>query len=342
MTDVRAPTVPGSPPAARLRTWWRRIRLLGGALVLAVIVWRLGAGPFLDGVAALDAAAVAAAVGVGAATTVCAAWRWRLVARGLGMALPMRAAVAAYYRSQFLNATLPGGVVGDVHRGWRHGRDVADLGRGLRAVAWERAAGPVVHVALTVAVLAALGSPVQFVTPALAALLAVVIAGAAALAATAGPQGRGGRWARLCAAAAADLRAGVLAPAAWRGVLLASVLVAAGHAAIFVLAARISGTEASLAELAPIAMLVLLAMVVPLNIGGWGPREGVAAWAFAAAGWGAAQGVAAATAYGLLALAATLPGAAVLLGDAVARRAARIIAAAHVDADPGRADTARG
>ena len=45
-------------------------------------------------------------------------------------------------------------------------------------------------------------------------------------------------------------------------------------------------------------MLVLLAMVVPLNVGGWGPREGVAAWAFAAAGWGAAQGVAAATAYG--------------------------------------------
>ena len=89
-------------------------------------------------------------------------------------------------------------------------------------------------------------------------------------------------------------------------------------------------------------MLVLLAMVMPLNVGGWGPREGVAAWAFAAAGWGAAQGVAAATAYGLLALAATLPGAAVLLGDAVARRAARIIAAAPVDANHGRADPARG
>ena len=50
-------------------------------------------------------------------------------------------------------STLPGGVLGDVHRGVRHGRDVGDVGRGLRAVAWERAAGQVVQVVLAVAVL---------------------------------------------------------------------------------------------------------------------------------------------------------------------------------------------
>ena len=60
-------------------------------------------------------------------------------------------------------------------------------------------------------------------------------------------------------------------------------------------------------------MLVLLAMTVPTSIGGWGPREGVAAWAFAAAGLGAAQGVATATVYGVLSLVATLPGAVVLV-----------------------------
>jgi hypothetical protein len=60
-------------------------------------------------------------------------------------------------------------------------------------------------------------------------------------------------------------------------------------------------------------------MVVPLNVGGWGPREGMAAWAFAAAGLGAEQGVAAATAYGVMGLVATLPGAAVLGVDALRR-----------------------
>ena len=74
------------------------------------------------------------------------------MARGLGAELPLGTAVAAYYRSLFLNLTLPGGVVGDVHRGFGHG---------LRAVAWERSAGQVVQVALTVAVLLVLPSPVQ-------------------------------------------------------------------------------------------------------------------------------------------------------------------------------------
>ena len=61
-------------------------------------------------------------------------------------------------------------------------------------------------------------------------------------------------------------------------------------------------------------MLVLLAMRCRLNIAGWGPREGAAAWAFAAAGLGAAQGVATARRRtACWCFAASLPGAAVLL-----------------------------
>ena len=60
----------------------------------------------------------------------------------------------------------------------------------------------------------------------------------------------------------------------------------------------------------PLTLLALLAMALPLNIGGWGPREGVAAWAFGAAGLSAAQGVATAVVYGVLVLVASLPGAA--------------------------------
>jgi hypothetical protein len=62
----------------------------------------------------------------------------------------------------------------------------------------------------------------------------------------------------------------------------------------------------------PIALVVLVVASVPLNVAGWGPREGAAAWAFAAAGLGAATGASVAVAYGVLALLATLPGAALL------------------------------
>ena len=67
-------------------------------------------------------------------------------------------------------------------------------------------------------------------------------------------------------------------------------------------------------------MVVQTAVVIPLSIGGWGLREGAAAWAFAAAGLGAATGVTVATLYAVLMLAAVAPGAGLLLGDAVRRR----------------------
>ena len=56
---------------------------------LAVLVWQLGTGPFLDGLRAVDGGALAAASGIGVLTTVCCAWRWRIVARGLGVDLPL-------------------------------------------------------------------------------------------------------------------------------------------------------------------------------------------------------------------------------------------------------------
>jgi hypothetical protein len=62
----------------------------------------------------------------------------------------------------------------------------------------------------------------------------------------------------------------------------------------------------------PIAMLAMAAMVLP-SVGGWGPREGVTAWAFGAAGLGAQRGVATAVVYGVMVLVASLPGAAVLV-----------------------------
>ena len=61
-------------------------------------------------------------------------------------------------------------------------------------------------------------------------------------------------------------------------------------------------------------------MVIPLSVGGWGLREGAAAWAFGAAGLGAATGVTVATVYAVLMLAAVAPGAGLLLRDAVRRR----------------------
>jgi uncharacterized membrane protein YbhN (UPF0104 family) len=297
------------------------LRLAAGVTVLWFLVRVVGATPFEDGLRAVTWPAVVAAVTLTALTTVCSAWRWRVVARALGIDIGLRRATGAYYRSLFLNSVLIGGVIGDVHRAVTHGRRAGDVPRGVRAVAWERLWGQVVQAVVTAVVLLTVASPVRSALPyVLAGIAGVgVVAGCAALVMP-GAASRGrSRLARTASAVSDDLRGGLLARDVWPQLMLASVLVVAGHTATFVIAARVAGCTAPLGELLALLMVVQIAVVIPLSIGGWGPREGVAAWAFAAAGLGAAAGVTIATLYAVLMLIAVAPGAGLLLGDAVRR-----------------------
>jgi uncharacterized membrane protein YbhN (UPF0104 family) len=355
---LTAPVRPAGPalfrPPARVaaRTVWAWAKVLGGAGIVALLMWRLGTGAFLDGLRVVNGVTLLAAFGIGLLTTVFSAWRWCLVARGLGIRLPLRAAVADYYRALFLNAALPGGVLGDVHRAVRHGKDVGDVGRGVRAVVLERFAGQVVLVTVGVAVLLTYPSPVLSylrlaATPLVAAAVAAGGLAVALFAWTrlrdnaardnaaldspswdgasqdgALPDSGASRWRRARRTAVSDLRLGLLGRKVWPGILLASGVALAGHLATFLVAARAAGSSAPVTRLAPLMLLALLAMALPVNIGGWGPREGVTAWAFGAAGLSATQGLTIAVAYGVFAFVASLPGAVVLLVRWVNRRQA--------------------
>jgi uncharacterized membrane protein YbhN (UPF0104 family) len=301
-----------------MRSISRWVRPAIAAAVLAVVIWRLGSGPLLDGVRALDGRALVAAAAIFLFTTVCFAWRWKTVADGLGVRLSLADAVTAYYRALFLNLTLPSGVAGDVHRSVSHGREVRNLGHAVRAVVWERTAGQVVQVLLTVAVLFMLPSPLRssmpFVAFALAAITVVVVLVVRA------QTGRGqSRWQRARNTAVADVRRGLLNKRALPTVVLASTIAVLGHVLTFLIAARAVGVTAPVTRLLPLAFISIMAMVLP-NIGGWGPREGVTAWAFSAAGLGAGTGAATAVAYGILVLVASLPGGLVLLLEWLPRR----------------------
>ena len=295
------------------------LRLAAGVTVLWFLVRQVGAAPFEDGLRAVTWQAVVAAVTLTALTTVCSAWRWRVVARALGVDIGLPGAACAYYRSLFLNSVLPGGVLGDVHRAVTHGRRAGDVARGVRAVAWERLCGQVIQAVVTAVVLLTLPSPVRPALPYVLAGIAGVAGCAALVVGGAARRGRS-RPARAARAVAADLRRGLLVPGVWPQLTLASLLVVAGHTATFVIAARVAGCTAPLGELIALLMVVQIAAGIPLSVGGWGPREGAAAWAFAAAGLGAANGVTVATLYAVLMLAAVAPGAGLLLGDAVRRR----------------------
>jgi uncharacterized membrane protein YbhN (UPF0104 family) len=313
-------------PVAARDPWWRTVlaRLnsravrthfgtVAGALILGALLWRLGTGVLLDGLRRIDLSTLLVALVIGVVTTVLSAWRWALVARGLRIRLPLGTAVADYYRALFLNAALPGGVLGDVHRAVRHGQSAGDMGRGVRSVVLERVAGQVALTVVGGVVLLTMPSPVLAETRHFAPLVALAVVGALAVVAALRMNRAPSRRGRALRATLVEAREGLLSRRNWPGVVVSSLLVLAGHLAMFVLAARVAGSGASVAALLPLAVLALVAMGLPLNVGGFGPREGVAAWAFGAAGLGASSGVAVAVVYGVLSFVAALPGLVVLV-----------------------------
>jgi uncharacterized membrane protein YbhN (UPF0104 family) len=219
----------------------------------------------------------------------------------------------------FFNAVLPGGVLGDVQRAVRHGQNAGDVGRGVRAVVLERTGGQVVLIVVAVAVL--LAQPPSLTAaevhdiamiPGVAVAAAALCVLAVVLAAGIRRGRSASRWGRAFATALADVRVGLLSRHTWPGVVILSATALAGHLALFLVAARTAGSTGPVVQLMPLMVLALLAMGLPVNVGGWGPRESVSALAFGAAGLGATQGLTVAVVYGVLTLVASLPGAVVV------------------------------
>lgn len=321
---------PARPAPAR--RWWPWLRLLAVLAILVALVSLLGAKAFAAGLHVLTVGSMVAALGIGLATTVLSALRWRLVAQRVGLRLRLGDAIAESYRAIFLNAVLPGGVLGDVDRAVRHGRSSGDVGRGARAVAIERTAGQLVLFAAALVVIPAEPAVVVEIAHRLSrapligfgVLVALGVIAVALLArrrARAAARGdEPGRWQRVLGETAADIRAGVFSRSAWPLLLLLSAAALAGYLLLFLIAAKVAGATAPTVALLPPLLLALMAMSLPLSVGGWGPREGVAALTFWMAGLGAPLGVTSSVAYGALALIASLPGGAVLLARRLSRR----------------------
>ena len=277
--------------------WWVDLELVGSRLAGMRPAW------------------VLLAVAISVAQVVVLAWRWRFTAGRLGVDLPFASAWREYYLSIFLNQVLPGGVLGDVSRAWRQARAQTRLeepgGPAVRAVIFERLSAQAVMT--TVAVVSLLALPV---TVGAGARLVTLLAGAGAVLVVVATV----VWVRRQASAPslsgrvlADLRSAHLSGPAFAAQLASAIIVVGTYLATYVAAARAVGVETPLPVLLPLVAPVLMTMLIPVTVAGWGLRESAAAALWGAVGLTAADGVVVSVAYGLLVLVGSLPGALFLM-----------------------------
>jgi uncharacterized membrane protein YbhN (UPF0104 family) len=307
----------GVPPLAA-----RLLRLLTSVGVLAVLAVAIGGEDLLIRLRQADPGwLLAALVALNAQTILCAV-RWRLTAAQFGLRLGLGQAVGEYYMAQLINQVVPGGVVGDVGRAART-RHAAGLLRASQAVVLERAAGQIallaialVAIPVTAAAPGGLRWPSDWTLPALAVALAGF--GAAMLA-------RRSLWRwlpqRITDALGMSWQA-LAGPEVRRAQSALSLGTAACNILAFSFCAWATGTDIGLGTAAALVPVILVAMLVPLGIGGWGFREGAAAAVWPLIGASAGAGVAASVAFGAMLLAASLPGIAPLVGGGTAARSA--------------------
>ena len=280
------------------------LRVLVPLLPLGLIWHHLDGAAALGLLAGADLGLIVLALVLLHVQIVASALRWRVTAAQLGQPLGRRQALAEYYLAALANIALPGGVLGDAGRAVR-ARGAVGVRASAQAVVIERLMGQILLFAVLVPGLMLWALPGR--GPVLAGVAAVALASWAAL-----------RWGPQPARdfAAASWRA--WAPV-WRTQLGLSVIVLASLVGAFAACSAAVGAPLAAGATMVLVPLTLVAMLLPISVGGWGLREGAAVVLWPVAGFSAEAGVAASIAFGLTALAAALPG---LLVPALDKRAA--------------------
>jgi len=232
------------------------------------------------------------------------AWRWRRISMDLNLPLSRVHATSEYGLSMLLNQLLPGGIAGDAIRVWRHRGAHGTLGGPLRAAVVDRAVGNVAHVVVT-----AVGLVVWvWVHPTPPPLLAWVIVGLVALAFV-------GIWHRPIPGLRLVIADAHIALSSWVRFLqhsVVSITVVGLFLLCFWCCAQALNLPLGVGAITA-APLLLLALVLPISVGGWGLREVSATAVLSTLGWSVESSVALSAAYGFVNLAGSSPAALVLL-----------------------------
>lgn len=290
------------------------IRFIQIAFAIGILVWLwevVGGEQAVTLLAQADPLWLIASFLVLTIQTALSALRWKITAKHLGIQFSTKTALSEYYLAQLVNQALPGGIIGDAGRALRS-RNAAGLLSSSQAVVFERISG---QVGLFVVMVTAFGMTLvipggldwpYWILPTIAgvtvAVLFLVLSLSVITRRSTGALARG-----LKSFGAAAKKVFATPSAAFTQVLL-SLGTAICNVAGFTFAAWAVGSSLSFLLSLVLVPMILLAMLLPLTVSGWGLREGVAVALFPIAGLAAVEGLAASVAFGLVFLMVSLPG----------------------------------
>ena len=281
------------------------------AIVLLSLLWQLVDGErAIQLIVSADLLWLVLAAAALVLQIVFSALRWRLTAAQLGVRLDKKTAVREYFLSQAVNQTLPGGVIGDAARAFRS-RSQAGLVVSGQAVFLERMAGLSVLIAV---MLTAFGLTSVFgliywpgwLLALLGLFLVILIVLVVAFWAT--TKTSRGKIKKGLSSIIQASKIALLAPSVRWAQLSLSLATVITNIAGFTFVAWAIGSDLSFFAALALVPLILLAMLIPLTISGWGIRESAAVILFPLVGLPGVEGLASSFAFGLLSLAVTAPG----------------------------------
>lgn len=284
---------------------WAFLRWMATLAMLALVIWLVEPAQVVDELQGVALPWLFLALAITPLQVALSAWRWCFTVRRLGGWLPLGHAIGEYYLATLLNQLLPGGVAGDAGRALRHRHTAGNTTVAVHGVMIERFSGQVVLLLISLP-LAAVWLP-RPPMPGLFLLPGLLVGGLLLWSLLQAPVVK--RWWQQFRT---DLGQALWSRLALPLQLLSSLLVIGTYLLVFWCLAKGLGLGIAVQQpwlLVALCTVLLLAMVIPFTVAGWGVREGAAAVIWQLAGLDPGQGVALSVSYGLLVLVSSLPGA---------------------------------
>ncbi|HSK38807.1 MAG TPA: lysylphosphatidylglycerol synthase transmembrane domain-containing protein [Arenibaculum sp.] len=267
--------------------------------------------------ASADAGWLAAAFLALALQIVAISWRWGAIMASLHAPLGLPRALSVTLAGLFIGQALPTSVGSDAWRIWRVHRLGHAVGTAVHGVLIDRAAalaGLVVVVGATLPALLDRLPDAAWRGGVFAGMAAtVLLLGSALTLDRIAARLPDWTWLRAAGRFAAALRRLLVHPRRALPLVGVSIAVHVGAGATVWLIARSLGVGASLVDCLVLMPPILLIAGLPMSVAGWGMREGAMVALFGAAGIPADGALPISILFGLLLLAVSLPGGALLL-----------------------------